>query len=235
VGFFDSKCMISGVSLKGTDAAAVLLQKTADAYHPIALAIKGNYDRLGSIDGISEDANTRLVLKYFLDKLTSKEFVVDEPCWPSDRYPITDIEQLLWGFERNTNDYPKMAVLNGEPVVTALVCRAVWDAIADSTSSDDDAAEQFAELFEGVPVAQEIYRGKLSNVLQHLGELVAVSRFLKRRKIAWKPTAAGGQDYREEMREYLTTARKKFRGSKAVLAGLKDYESEVADLLRGDD
>ncbi len=231
VGFYDCRCLVTGVSLKGADAAAVLLQK-AKAYRPIALAMKGNYDRLGTIDMIDTDANTRLVQNYFLAKLQSGEFVVDEDyCRVRDRYPIKDVEQLLWCFERNTNDNPKTALLNGEPVVTALVCRAVWGAIARDAAAGGTATELFAELFDGVPVAEEIYRGKLSEVARHLRELAAVSHFLKRRKTAWTPTESDGQHYTEETREYLAAARKTFRGSAVVLAGLKDYEREIADLL----
>jgi len=145
------------------------------------------------------------------------------------------VEQLLWGFERNTNDYDKMALLNGQPVEAALVCRAVWDAIADDDSANGSAEEEFAEVFAGVPVAEEIYRGKLSNVLQPLSALAAVNRFLKGRKIAWTPTKAGNQDYSDDMRKYLAAARKKFRDSKTVLAGLKDYEGEVAELIEDEE
>jgi hypothetical protein len=207
----------------------------AKAYRPIALPIKGNYDRLGSIDFIDEDANTRLVLKFFLAKLKSGEFVIDEPYWSKDRYPITEVEYLLWGFERNTNDNPRAALLNGEPVVTALVCRAVWDALARATPAVGAAQKQFDELFGGVPVAEEMYRGKVSDVSRHLGEMSAICRFLDNHKIAWTPTEGGGQDYSEEMLEYLTAARETFRQSPAVLAGLDDYEREVAELLTDED
>jgi hypothetical protein len=61
VGFYDQRCMITGVSLKKTQAAAVLLGKTGVAYYPIALAVRSTYDRLGSIDHVREDDNTRLV------------------------------------------------------------------------------------------------------------------------------------------------------------------------------
>jgi len=63
MGFYDCRCMATGVSLKGADAALVLLHRAAGEYAPISLAIKGNYNRLGAIDGVDEDANTRLVLR----------------------------------------------------------------------------------------------------------------------------------------------------------------------------
>ena len=91
MGFYDCRCMVSGVSLKGADAALVLLQQAGEAYRPIALAIVGNYNRLGSIDGIEEDANTKLVLEYFLGKLRSGAFAVDVDYFQGlDCYPIED-------------------------------------------------------------------------------------------------------------------------------------------------
>src|ERR1700722_14596538 len=105
MGFYDCRCMATGVSLKGADAALVLLEPLAVGYTPTALAFKGNYDRLGSIDGVKEDANTRLVLRYFLDVLLSRAFTVDEEYLAvSKRFPIRTIEDLLFGFERNMND-----------------------------------------------------------------------------------------------------------------------------------
>ena len=109
--------MVSGVSLKGANASLVLLEQTGEVYRPIALAITGNYNRLGSIDGIKEDANTKLVLRYFLGKLRSSEFAVDADYFRGHGcYPIKNIEQLLACFERNINDFPNAAVLNGRPV-----------------------------------------------------------------------------------------------------------------------
>src|SRR5258708_5960905 len=128
MGFYDCRCMLTGVSLKGADAALVPLRATGSAFVPLALAIKGNYNRLGSIDGIEEDANTELILRFFLDKLQTGEFVVEgEYLRAHNCYPIRTIEDLLQGFERNINDSASASVLSGQPIVFALVCRTVWD------------------------------------------------------------------------------------------------------------
>lgn len=232
VGFYDCRCMVSGVSLKGADAVAVLLQTNGGAFRPVALALKGSYDRLGTIDGVPDDANVRLISAYFLSKRSSGEFVIDEPYWSKSRYPITNIENLLWGFERNTNDNPETAVLNGTSVVVALICQCVWDAIARAASADRTSdANWFAALFSGVPVAEEMYRGKLANVSEPLRELFAVSAFLTSRGIEWTPTEAGEQDYADAMRDYLASARESYKDCPAVLDGLRDYEREVGKLL----
>jgi hypothetical protein len=226
--------MITGVSLKGANTALVLLQQTSDAYHPIALAITGDYNRLGCIDSIAEDANTELVLSYFLQKHASGELVVDAAYLRlHDFYPITDLERLLACFERNMNDNPSAAVLNGQPLVFALICRVVWDALARSLSVDRSSlTNHFQDVFKDDPVAEEIYRGNLTKTSEQLSEFVAVSDFLAARRIAWKPADDPGQDYPEEMRQYLKEAKQTFRDSAVVLEALQNYEGEVGDLLQ---
>jgi hypothetical protein len=235
MGFYDCRCMVSGVSLKGADCALVLLEEVGRGHRPVALAITGNYNRLGSIDGIDEDDNTELVLRYFLDRLKSGEFVVDEDYCGPDHYPITDVEGLLWAFERNQNDDPTVALLGGRPIKFALISRAVWNAIARAHRPDQGTPEgHFQELFAGVPIAEQTYRGRLEDVSQHLPELSAVNAFLTVRQIRWSPPKDLDQHYTEEMRKYLAAARRKFRDSSELLQGLDAYKREVGDLLDDD-
>jgi hypothetical protein len=231
MGFFDARCMITGVSLKGSEAALVLLQQHEESYHPIALAITGQYDRLGSIDGIDEDENTDLVLDYFLNQLAEQAFVVDvESLRIHESYPIATIEQLLRGFERNMNDGPGYAVLNGQPVVFALVSATVWRAIARTSSPHQDDAT-FHRLFGANPVPLQIYGGHLKDVSCQLGEFAAVSDFLAPRGLLWTPPTDWGQHYPDDMREYLAEARTAFHDSSLILQALRQYEIEFADLL----
>jgi hypothetical protein len=235
MGFFDCRCMATGVSLKGTDAALVLLQQADGVHRPIALAITGAYDRLGAIDNIDEDDNTELVRAYFLDKLRSGEFVVDEEYLPADGdEPAEALERLLRGFERNINDSDTTALLHCRPVVFALLCRIVFDAIAKSGAPAGSHTALFRNVFKDVPVAEELYRGSLTKVFRQLRALSAVSDFLATRRIAWKPPDDPSQHYSDEMREYLSEARRTFRDSEVVLGALKAYQREVGDLLDDD-
>jgi len=214
MGFYDCRCMATSVSLKGADAALVLLQQVAGEHVPISLAIKGNYNRLGSIDGIVEDANTRLVLRFFLDSLRSGAFRVDEAYLAGHGcFPIRTIEDLLQVCERNMNDGPGHAVLHDEPVVFSLVARAVWDTIAKAAPPDGPVSAVFQRLLGVSPVGAAVYAGSLEQVTGHIGELAAVDTFLKGRGLAWRPTEAGGQDYAEEMQQYLAEARQIFADS----------------------
>jgi hypothetical protein len=233
MGFFDCRCMATGVSLKGADAALVLLQHLSDQYVPLVLAIKGNYNRLGSIDGIGEDANTRLVLRFFLDSMRSGSFTVEEEYLRGHRcFPIRTIDDLLQGFERNMNDGPGQAVLDGQSVEFSLIARAVWDTIAQlAPRSIDSALTAFERLFRSSPVASAIYTGSLDAVSEHVGEFAAVDSFLASRALPWRPTTCAGQDYPEEMRNYLDEAKQAFSDSPTILAALQRYEHEVGDLL----
>jgi hypothetical protein len=230
MGFYDCRCLVSGVSLKGARAAAVLLEKAGGAYRPIALALHGTYDRLGTIDGVDPDINAELVLRFFLAKEKAGTFAIDREYWSEDRYPIRSVDDLLWGFERNTNDNRKTALLKGQPVVTALICDAVWSTIAAAAPAHGGRA-LFTELFGGVATADEMYGGSIEKLSPHMAELWAVSSLMKRRNIDWTPTEAGGQDYAAEMRGYLAEARRAFEGEEALLAGLEGYEREVEGLL----
>jgi hypothetical protein len=225
--------MVTGVSLKGTDSVLVPLQQIGSPYSPVALAMKGNYNRLGSIDGIGEDVNTALVLAFFLDNLRDGEFVVEQDYLRSyGFYPIQTIEHLLSGFERNINDYERAAVLNGKPVVFALICRAVWDAVARAAPPIRETDTLvFRHLFKDAPVAEGIYGSSLAAVSGHLRELSAVNEFIAGRGIVWRPPEDPSQHYDEEMRQFLDEARRRFSDSAVVLEAVNKYEREVGDLL----
>ncbi len=232
MGFFDARCMVSGVSLKGSQAALVLVQQTEAAYHPIALAITGQYDRLGSIDGVAEDENTALVLQYFLDQLATGALVVDREYLEEGKtFPIRPIERLLRCFERGMNDGPDLP-RSDRSVVFALVASTVWNAIvsaAPKPSGDDRTT--FDRLFKGVPTATEIYSGRLDDVTRQLHELAAISEFLAAHQLPWTPTTGHGQHYSDDMREFLTEARAAYHDSAVLLNALERYEEDVSDLL----
>jgi len=233
MGFYDCRCMVTGVSLKGADAALVLLHQSSDQYVPMALAVKGNYNRLGSIDGIDEDANTQSVLRFFQESLRSGAFTVDEEYLQGHGcFPIQTIENLLQGFERNMNDGEGIAVLNGQSVVFALIARAVWDTIAEAAPTPDEPAlTLFKRLFKASPVGLEIYAESVGAVSKHIGELASVDSLLTGRGLSWRPSEATGQDYSEEMRQYLDEAREIFSDLPTILSALRRYEQEIGDLL----
>ena len=170
MGLYDCRCMVTGVSLKGADAVLVLLEGADSTFLPAALGIKGNYNRGGGIDLIEEDENVSLVEAYFRQKLRSGEFVVKDYYLGGESYSEKySAEWFLWVLERNINDDPEAAVLYGQPLVFALVCKAVWNSIARSAAPLDDSDEEvFRRLFDGRSVPSDIYGGTISAVRPQL-------------------------------------------------------------------
>ena len=229
MGFYDCRCMATGVSLKGVEAALVLLRQEHDAFFPIAFAVKGNYDRLGSIDGIHENKNTKLILDFFLTALSDGPFVVEQNS--DELLPIKKIETLLRGFERNIND-GAVALWKGEPIVFALFSQIVWDTIAEKFSPPDESVNVASRrLFRENPISEGIYSGSWDDVADDAWELIAVDEFLRNRGIVWRVANDAEQHYSDDMRQHLNDAKRTFSDSKMILKALRNYEREAGDLL----
>jgi hypothetical protein len=232
MGFYDCRCAVTGVSLKGADTALVLLQQTADGHAPIALAVKGNYNRYGSIDMLDEDEHTARVFDFFHRALRAGDLVVDEDYFRgSDYYPFKRLADVLQVFERNMNGNPRAALLNGVAVKFALISSTVWNTIARAAPPSDSPSVLFQRLFGASPIATAIYANGLNAVAAHVTEFASVDAFMRGRGLSWAPTEAGGQDYPEEMTEYLEEALRTFADSPLAQTALLNYSLEVEDLL----
>lgn len=194
MGLYDLRCMVTGLSLRGIDATLVVLRRSGEAYRPITLGIAGSYDRYGGIDAVIEDVNTDLVLTHFLDRRRNGGFVLDTNHLKIDAdSPVTDIEDLLWCFERNclclAYDFEDpVATLDGELVTFALIAQPVWNALAAVVApSQESASAWFEGLFRDSSVAGQIYRERLADVSEHVRELYAVSDFMTMHGLTWAP------------------------------------------------
>ena len=232
VGFYDERCMATGVSLRGSRAVLVLLGRAGVSHYPIALAVKGTYNRLGSIDGIEEDDNTALIHAYFLARLEAGDLVLREYY---ARQGVGDIEALLGVFERNVTQHEDAALLSGRRPLFALLDRHVWDAAAGAGKLEKEPdGERFRRLFLDVPQAEAIYRGSLGRVSAHLKEMARVCAYLGERGVAWRPRTDEGQHGADEMRPWLADARHQFHDSPLMLKALAAYEAEMDALLEDD-
>ncbi len=233
MGLYDERCAVSGVSLKGSRSVLVLLGRTGVAHYPIALPIRGQYNRLGSIDMIDEDENTELIHAYFTARLGSGEFVLDEPY---KRTGVGNIEKLLAVFERNVVMGEDAGLLSGRPVLFAMIDEDVWDAaVKAGNAGEGSSGERFGRLFLDVPVAKAIYRGAVDKVAQHLEELACVCDFLETRGLAWRCRSVAEQHYGEEVRDYLARAKRAFEDCPQMLQGLQVYEKNARELLEEDE
>jgi hypothetical protein len=243
MGFYDCRCMVTGLSLHGIDATLVPLLRESAGYRPITLGIAGTYDRYGAIDGIVEDTNTELVLAHFLVRLGDGGFVVDtETLRIGAEQPVSDIEDLVWCFERNgmslafAPDFEPVATLDGIPVDFALIAQPVWDALAATVDPGRGSVDEwFKRAFGDVPTPGDIYRGRLAEVAEQVRQLYAVADFVAAHGLAWAPpnesaqrypNGAGGQHHSGEVRLFFDEARRDYAGVPVVRAALDEYERD---------
>ncbi|MCX4964026.1 hypothetical protein OHA98_04165 [Streptomyces sp. NBC_00654] len=242
MGFYDSRCAVTGISLRGTDAVAVGLMANEGGYRPVTLGITGNYNRLGSIDGIERDRNSDSVFEYFCRRAWSGDFVMAKQYADAYGDPPHDIDSLLSYFERNVSDSSEerpAATLYGRRVFSVLIARPVWNALAAGEfAPGGDAPEVwFTEVFGDAREPGELYRGCLAEVARDIRALAAVNGFLGARGTGWSlpdEDEIGGQHYAPEMREYLSEARTGFQDVPSVLRALDVYAEAAGELLEDD-
>ena len=132
--------MLTGVSLRPTDAVAVLLrQRGEQSYSPIALPVFGGYDSMGGVDAIDEDANAGLLVDFFAAQLQTGRFVAvdyfnDHLTWPEPSADhISVIDGLNGLVERNTTTWrywgegaEPLVSIDGDPVVFIATHGLSW-------------------------------------------------------------------------------------------------------------
>ncbi|MGO4648102.1 hypothetical protein AB4305_24530 [Nocardia sp. 2YAB30] len=231
------------------DATLVVLRRINGNYLPITLGIAGTYDRYGGIDGVHEDLNTELVLRYFFDRYRDGRFFAKDQTSTFDGDALTsdsDIEELLQLVERthvaiddeihDYRVYSASTVLDDDMIVFALIAQPIWDAIVGAApASDRPPDQQFEQLFGTASTAAEIYEGRLPELATAVGQLAAVSDFVENHGLCWAPapepsqrypTDYGGQ-HGAEIKEFLDRAKRDYRDDPVISAGLATYEQLI--------
>lgn len=241
MGFYDTRCMVTGLNLRVMDTTLVLLSAGPDGYRPISLGLHGTENGYGVVDGVERDANADAVLGYFRERIRdgrarladgARRVVADQP----DTYPA-NIDTLLFFAERNNlvefgQDDPALT-LDGRLVRFAMIATVVWDAlVAAAVARPEPVEERFAALFAGAPVADEIYRGRLAGVAGEVRAMDAVAGFLAARGQAWAPPSEPAQPYPTDVgmlygrTEFLAEARRDHADDPVLGAALDAYEAQ---------
>lgn len=249
MGFYDTTCLITGVNLgSSVDTAVVLLHRSpAGQYSPISLGIHGTYDGFGCIDGVPADLNATLLRRFFSDAHRAGRFQahdqthVGDPNWFD---PDIDIESLLFLVERTVScsdlydggPYPPSTVLDGDPVVFAMIAQPVWDAIASQNRSPRTNLTT-AAFGPDADVAADIYGEHLDRLVEPLRQFAAVSDFIATRPLLrWAPPnepvqrfphGSGHQFNAGEGRRFVEDARREYRGVTAIHTALDTYVRNV--------
>lgn len=247
MGFYDTPCLITGTSLSYVDATAVLLRRNVSGdYMPVSLGIKGAYDGYGCLESVEKDHGIEALIAFFADALDSGRFRaqdttrIGEPRWTE-----ADIDTLLYLVERTTTCaelygglWQPSTLLDGDPVVMAMIAQPVWDAITAERHDDGDlVADAFGA---GRDTAAEIYGSDLHGRLREpLRELAAMSRFIgKHPPLRWAPPGEREQPYfrdvghqfsDEDRRHFLAIARNDYRENHELQRALDAVAAATLD------
>ncbi|TRW89101.1 hypothetical protein FK535_02230 [Mycolicibacterium sp. 018/SC-01/001] len=248
MGFYDCSCLITGVSLSYVEATAVLLRRTAAGeYQPISLGIRGAYDGYGSLEFVETDRNVASLLAFCSsERRTGRFYAQDTTRIDQPDLVDGDIESLLYLVERTTSSAeiyggmcPPSTVLDGDPVVMAMIAQPVWDAITGD-GEYRGSAPAVSAFGRGLRTATEIYGQDLDDHLRrHVRELAAVSTFIAEHPpTRWAPPGEPEQRYfrghghqwdDDDRRRFLALARNDFRDDARLQAALDIVAAATLD------
>lgn len=247
MGFYDCRCMLTGVSVDFVGATAVILRCTATGYEPVTLGISGEYSGYGMLWWLAEDRNTELVYEYFSrqsrsGRFTARHHPYEDPVEFTDDYSLEDLLaaieaacSLATTFDDEDFEALPLAVLDGDPLVFGLIAQPVWDAIAAAGEGEASLDAAFGEA----KVPREIYGSHLTDVDRQLRDFAAVSAFVRSHELRWAPPGDPAQRYPTEMgaqrdddenAEFIAQARDDYRDSPVLLAGLDAYAKRLQEL-----
>ena len=249
MGFFDLRCMLTGVSVDYVGAVVVVLRCTPSGYEPISVGIPGDYDGTGSIFP-DEDRAADLLHGYLVQLHRNGRFVVEsavagEAVDFTDQYGlqgllsyIMDSWLLAWPSDDESFAPLPLTVLDGATLVNALIAQPVWDAIVSATSGSAMlGSAMLGNPFGDCAILREIYGSHVAEIGPQLNALARVDEFVRSHELRWAPPADPDQRYpsdgcqwgEDECAEYVAQARLDYRDSPAVLAGLDAYVERLKE------
>lgn len=224
VGFFDFRCPISGLSLRGQSAVHIaLIEAAPERWAPLSLPTKGAYDRLGSVDFITPDELTATLVTGFARMARAGRVDASgEPRRYAEFTSAPQLERLLKLFAQVNTDSmyapPTTFTLDGRALRQVLLHAGVVAALAPVAApagppTYEELEEQLGraplapqgrELYEELVIADDPARLRAGVALAQLG---ALDRRLAAGGWRWSPAAQTGQYDCEVDLEFAREAR----------------------------
>jgi hypothetical protein len=224
MGYFDYRCMISGLSLRSSRTALVLLEKLDNNYVPIGFPIFGQYNRLGAIDMILEDENANHILNFFQSRIKSGDININwqDIYWQGEPLSeIGNIGQLLAAVERGVTMQYDCVTFKGRRIIYSLIDYKIWDGLTFF---------EFENRMSGLVLSdtwKEIYKQQIPFYGNYIFEFKNVNDFLNKHNIKWVPPNNSGQYSEEEENDFLRQTKSKFIDEPLVMDGVSAYEKEL--------
>lgn len=206
MGFYDRRCSVSGVSLKGQRCHLVLLRQRGDRFEPIWSPVGGPYNRLGSIDVRPDVAVEVGLLRQAVRRLHAEGRLVSH--WG----PLQDTEPFFELFEPNRN----RVTLDGDPIQLTLIHHRISNGVFDEMTpmeeleslSGVEPSVLYRRAFEGLePLAP--YSEELGATLSFRGgarQLIKLREWHERHQ-PWRVPSEAGQHSEEDVARFVAEAR----------------------------
>jgi hypothetical protein len=240
MGFYDVVCGISEVSLLGQEADLILVRETKKGWRPVGLAVRGTYNRLGSID-VSDSSWTKTYWSGVQKLLASKKLELDEEA--------EDLEEFFACVER-TAIGENCVRFEGEALGFMLIQADVCDALIETAEEEGTQASDLEDLpvedlvaraFQGVEPGPSLVKVLTANrnvagkAKDELVRLLQIQAWMAKHKATWGVSDEAGQHGGEEIEESLAKAKKHFAKAPLLLAAVERCRENVADLIEDEE
>lgn len=228
MGFYDYRCMVTGVSLLGAKTALFILRRGPEGFEPVALPIFGSYDRGGGVDGIEDDFTSRRLPVVFNELVSAGGIVVDWERIGESPEPFRDAETLVRLLDRNCIEGDNEGITcEGAAISYSLVSAPIVRALFASPTAHH-VAEPMTVVVSALEPAPTLYPATSPDeVMKATAALSRMRSWLRTRKLVWSPPSDPSQHDDEETGQYYADALKRFADDLVVLAGLRAYASLV--------
>ncbi|QSQ21264.1 hypothetical protein JY651_39745 [Pyxidicoccus parkwayensis] len=195
MGAYDYRCLLSGISLRGAECVAIVLQREAEGWQPASLPMRGRYNGYGSIDSdfrersYIDDQATRS----FEDAVGEQRIKLDvEATFSWRRSDREGRDRMLATIERAATGHGTV-VFSGRRVVHTLMDAAFFDAICAELTETQESTNALLERVLPTALGRWWYgdlaespiRDVQSQLRKGLLQVAAVSAWMQQHGIEW--------------------------------------------------
>jgi hypothetical protein len=225
MGFYDYRCLASGVSLKGQPTAFVILEQGGDTFVPCSVPVVGAYDRLGAIDNVIADENSARLLRAF-QATTAQIARIDWEAIDLEPLPLSRFDDLARAFDRALIDGVSAIECDGTVLSYSLLHRDVLQTIvSDAVATDaDDTTTLLQRVIGTAAFPTRVYgaAAAANDVIlrRELAELLQLNTWLAVHGIPWAPPSDPEQHFGSDTERFVREAEQRFANDPRLVATL---------------
>lgn len=224
MGSYDYRCLLSGISLRGADCVAIVIQREGQGWQPASLPMRGRYNGYGAIE-------SRFRERSYLDDQATRSFedavgegrikLDTEAAFQWRRSDREGLDRMVATIERATTGHGTV-VFSGRRVAHTLMDATFFDAVCAELA---ETQESTSALLERVlptalgrwwygDLAESPIRDVQSQLRRGLLQVAAVSAWMQQHGIEWATPPVfdgpGEQHYENQILASYRAARSRF-------------------------